>query len=242
MGYECLIAGLPELKAGGEAPMTMKSLTALLEETLTEKDLRLLDLLRMKSDAPEISELIERYDDSIIDQPAWWEEARNGLSETDLRTQLLYEYGLKSRNKFVRAWFGYNQDMNNVLVATICRKHGFDVRKMIVGQGEVAEILRKNLPQKDFGLGGVMDNLQEVMSLVDIDNLMEREKRMDALRFAWIEEATLYVDFSIENVLAYYLQAEMLNRWSLLTVEQGEKVFRALVADMKKGVNLDTEA
>ncbi len=242
MGYECLMAGLPELKAGGEAPMTMETLLLLLEENLSEKDKPLLDLLRMKSDAPEISELVERYDDSIIDQPDWWENARNTLSEADLRTQLLYEYGLKSKNKFIRKWFAYNQDMNNVLVAAICRKHGFDVRKMIVGQGEVAEILRKNLQQKDFGLGGVMDSLQEIMSLVDIDNLMEREKRMDALRFVWLEEATLFVDFSIENVLAYYLQAEMLNRWSLLTVEQGEKVFRELVADMKKGVNLDAEA
>lgn len=242
MGYECLMAGLPELKAGGEAPMTMETLLLLLEENLSEKDKPLLDLLRMKSDAPEISELVERYDDSIIDQPDWWENARNTLSEADLRTQLLHEYGQKSKNKFVRKWFAYNQDMNNVLVAAICRKHGFDVRKMIVGQGEVAEILRKNLQQKDFGLGGVMDSLQEIMSLVDIDNLMEREKRMDALRFVWLEEATLFVDFSIENVLAYYLQAEMLNRWSLLTVEQGEKVFRELVADMKKGVNLDAEA
>lgn len=242
MGYECLMAGLPELKAGGEAPMTMETLLLLLEENLSEKDKPLLDLLRMKSDAPEISELVERYDDSIIDQPDWWENARNTLSEADLRTQLLYEYGLKSKHKFVRKWFAYNQDMNNVLVAAICRKHGFDVRKMIVGQGEVAEILRKNLQQKDFGLGGVMDSLQEIMSLVDIDNLMEREKRMDALRFVWLEEATLFVDFSIENVLAYYLQAEMLNRWSLLTVEQGEKVFRELVANMKKGVNLDAEA
>lgn len=242
MGYECLMAGLPELKAGGEAPMTMETLLLLLEENLSEKDKPLLALLRMKSDAPEISELVERYDDSIIDQPDWWENARNTLSEADLRTQLLYEYGQKSKNKFVRKWFAYNQDMNNVLVAAICRKHGFDVRKMIVGQGEVAEILRKNLQQKDFGLGGVMDSLQEIMSLVDIDNLMEREKRMDALRFVWLEEATLFVDFSIENVLAYYLQAEMLNRWSLLTVEQGERVFRELVADMKKGVNLDAEA
>ena len=103
----------------------------------------------------------------------------------------------------------------------------------------LAEILRKNLPAKDFGLGGVMDNLPEVMSLVEVENLMEREKRMDALRFAWLEEETLFVDFSIENVLAYYLQAEMLNRWSLLTVEQGEQVFRTLVADMKKGIKLD---
>ena len=77
------------------------------------------------------------------------------------------------------------------------------------------------------------------MALVDITNLMEREKQMDAIRFAWLEEKNQFVYFSIENVLAYYLQAEMLNRWAVLTVEQGEQVFRELVAGMKKGIKLD---
>lgn len=239
MGYECLLAGLPDLKAGGEASMSMGDLLTLFGETLSEKDLHLLDVLRMPSDAPEVLDLIAQYDETIIGQPSWWEDAREVLSEADLRTQVLYEIGLTSKNHFIRKWFAFNQDMNNVLAATICRRHGFDVRKAIVGHNPVAEILRKDLPQKDFGLAGVMDNLAEVMALVEIDNLMEREKQMDAIRFAWLEEKTLFVDFSLENVLAYYLQAEMLNRWALLTVEQGEKVFRELVSDMKKGIKLD---
>lgn len=238
MGYECLLAGLPELRTGGEAPMTMDALLDLFQETLSEKDFGLLQSLRMPSDAPEVLALIEQYDDTIIGQPSWWEDAREALSEADIRTQVLYELGLASSNRFIRQWFAFNQDMNNVLAATICRKHGFDVRKAIVGQNQVAEILRKDLPQKDFGLAGVMDNLSEVMALVEIDNLMEREKMMDAIRFAWLEEKTLFIHFSLENVLAYYLQAEMLNRWELLTVEKGEQVFRELLKDMRKGINL----
>ena len=62
---------------------------------------------------------------------------------------------------------------------------------------------------------------------------------MDALRFEWLQERTQFDFFSTEQVLAYYLQAEMLHRWSLLTIEEGEKVFRQMVADMKKGVNLE---
>ncbi len=239
MGYECLLAGLPELKAGIDAPMTTEALLLQLDEALSDKDKQLLALLRKKNDDEDILEQIRQYDDTLVGQPDWWEEARQRLSEEDLRTQVLYEQGLRCKNRFVRAWYTYNRDMNNVMVATICRKHGFDVTKMIVGRGAVADILRKNLPQKDFGLGGVLDDVQDIMSLVEVENLMEREKRMDALRFQWLENATLYIDFSIENVLAYYLQIEMLNRWSVLTVEQGEKVFRELVADMKKGISLD---
>ena len=238
MGYECLLAGLPDLKAGGEAPISMEALMALFSETLSKNDMRLLEMLRMTSDASEVLSLIDRYDKKYAEQECWWNDAREALSETDLRTQALYELGLGSKNQFVRDWFAFNQDMNNVLTATICRRHGFDVRKAIVGHNPVAEILRKGLPQKDFGLSDEMDNLENVMALVNIDNLMEREKQMDAIRFAWLEEKNKFVYFSIENVLAYYLQAEMLNRWALLTVEQGEKIFRELVMDMKKGINL----
>ena len=48
MGYECLLAGLPDLKAGGEAPMSIDALMELFGEMLTEKDLQLLSVLRIK--------------------------------------------------------------------------------------------------------------------------------------------------------------------------------------------------
>ena len=239
MGYECLLAGLPDLKAGAESPMIMEALLVLFGETLSKKDMHLLDMLCMPSDAPAVLELIARNDEKYAEQECWWTDVRESLSETDLRMQALYELGLTSKNQFIRDWFAFNQDMNNVLTAVICRRHGFDVKKAIVGHNTVAEILRKDLPQKDFGLSAEMDNLENVMALVDITNLMERERQMDAIRFAWLEEKNKFVYFSIENVLAYYLQAEMLNRWALLTVEQGEKVFRELVSDMKKGIKLD---
>ena len=238
MGYECLLAGLPEIHAGGESPISDEALLTLLSETLTDADKKQLALLQMQPDDERILARIEAYDDTIIGQPAWWEDVRGVLSEEDLRMQVLYEYGKQHGNRFVSKWFQYNQDINNILVAVICRKHGFDVRKYIVGNNEVAQILRKNQPQKDFGLAGVVDDLADVMSLVETENLMEREKQQDALRFRWLDEQTRFIHFSIENVLAYYLQNRMLCRWANLTVEEGEQVFRSMVADMKKGVSL----
>ena len=239
MGYEFLLSGLPELQVNGESPIQMETLMDLLNELLSDKDKQALQMLRMRNDDATIEEIKERYEDSIIGRPDWWDEAVNKLSDEDLRTQILYEYGKQNTCRFVRDWFAYNQDLNNVLVATICRKHGFDVSKSIIGHNEVAEILRKNLQQKDFGLSAVIDNLPEIMAIVEEENLREREKKLDAIRFLWLEEKTRFEVFSLENVLAYYLQAEMLNRWSLLTVEEGERVFRELVADMKKGVRLE---
>ena len=203
MTYEYLLAGLPELKAGSDAPISLDKLNELLDEQLTDSDKQLLDLLRVPIDAETLAT------------------------------------GLKANNKFVRAWFAFNQDMNNVLVAQICRKHGFDPKAQIVGEGEVAEHLRTHTTQKDFGLNEVLDDPQELLALAQIDDLMQREKTMDAIRFNWLQDQTEFDFFSAEMVFAYYLEAVMLHRWSILTVEEGEKIFRALVADMKKGVKLD---
>ena len=203
MTYEYLLAGLPELKAGADSPVSLEKLNELLDEHLAADDKVLLDLLR----AP--------------------------MDEETLAT------GLKADNRFVRAWFTFNQNMNNVLVAQICRKHGFDVKQKIVGEGEVAEQLRTHTSQKDFGLSDVMDDYQEILALAQIDDLMAREKAIDAIRFAWLQDRTEFDYFSAEMVFAYYLEAVMLHRWSLLTIEEGERVFRELVADMKRGIKLD---
>ena len=144
MTYEYLLAGLPELKAGSDAPISLEKLDELFDEQLRASDKALLDLLR----APMNEETLEQ--------------------------------GLKAKNRFIRDWFGFNQDMNNVLVAQICRKHGFDVKTQIVGEGEVAEQLRTHTSQKDFGLNELPGDYQPILALAQIDDLMQREKAQDA--------------------------------------------------------------
>jgi hypothetical protein len=203
MTYEYILAGLPELKAGADTPISLEKLDEFLDEQLSEVDKNLLGLLR-----------------SPIDEAT-------------------LEEGLKAKNRFVRDWFSFNQDMNNILVAAICRKHGFDVKQQIVGEGEVAETLRTHASQKDFGLNELMGDYQAFLALAQIENLMDREKAQDAIRFEWLQERTQFDFFSSEMVFAYYLEAVMLHRWSILTLEEGEKIFRDMVSEMKKGVKLD---
>ncbi len=203
MTYEYLLAGLPELKAGSDSPISLEKLDELLDEQLSGADKQLLDLLRVPID------------------------------------EVTLEQGLKAKNRFVREWFAFNRDMNNVLVAQICRKHGFDVKQQVIGEDEVAEQLRTHSNQKDFGLNELPGDYQAILALAQIEDLMAREKGMDAIRFEWLHDRTEFDFFSPEMVFAYYLESVMLHRWSLLTVEEGEKVFRGMVADMKKGVKLD---
>lgn len=204
MGYECLLAGLPELHTGQHAPISIEALDEQLNETVSESDMELIELLRRTP-----------------------------------QDEKVFEDGLKVKNDFLRNWYTFNLDLNNILVAAICRKHKMPLKGQIVGNNEVAETLREDRGQKDFGLTGVVDDYESIMRLLNIDNLQEREKQLDAIRFAWLEENTLFIDFSIENVLAYYLESQMLNRWTKLNPEDGERIFRAMVADMKKDVKFE---
>lgn len=158
------------------------------------------------------------------------------VSKEDFLATLYYNFGVASKNTFLSEWFSYCLNINNILTAIICRKHGFNVRKAIVGSGEVAEALRTSTA-RDFGLAGI-DDLEKIFALAEEPNLLEREKKIDALKWAWLEEHTFFQFFGIEHVLAYWLQCELLHRWGGLNVEQGKEIFRNLLNDLKKEVKL----
>ena len=126
---------------------------------------------------------------------------------------------LRSRCRFVRDWARFNVDLNNILVADVCRRHGWKAEEHIHGE----------LPS---------DIAPEMLALTHIENLYDREKAQDALRWDWLEQRTQFTYFSLENVLTYYLRCQMLHRWDGLTMEEGKRVFGEIVADMKKGVDL----
>lgn len=153
----------------------------------------------------------------------------------DLLAAEYYSCGLTCSNPFLKAWFEFNLNLNNVLVAITCKKHGMDTKKYIVGQNEVAEALRTS-NARDFGVTDLFEQFEEVARIAELHDLLEREKRLDALKWNWLEEHTFMHAFSIERILAFWLQSELLQRWEGLTTEKGKQVFRDMMDDFKKEV------
>lgn len=146
------------------------------------------------------------------------EETLSNKDKEQLR--LLKAHAHNGACTFVKDWLDFNKQFNNVLTAEICRKHGLDSKTYVVGE------------EPD-------DVEPNVRAVSKMDNLYERERQIDVVRFVWLEEHTNNVYFQLENVLAYYLMNEMLNRWMTLTPEKGEQVFREIVSDMKKNVKIE---
>ena len=162
-----------------------------------------------------------------------------GVLNVDYLSGLYYEYAMQSSNNFLRNWYEFNLNINNILSAFACRKHGFDQRTMVLGNNEVALAI-KTSNARDFGLAGLFEQLDVVLRIAEENDLLEREKKIDALKWAWLEENTFFNYFSIEKVLAYVLKIEMLERWKPLSVEKGTQIFRELLVGMKEGVKFET--
>ena len=103
-----------------------------------------------------------------------------------------------------------------------------------VGDNEVAQALRTS-NARDFGLGDTVDYLPDLWRIAEETDLMVREKKVDLLKWEWLEEHTFFKPFDIESVFAYLLKLEMIERWVMLDKVTGEKTFREIVGAMKKG-------
>ena len=158
----------------------------------------------------------------------------------DRLSALYYAYALKCGNEFVSAWFAYNLHVNNLWVALMARKYKWDVARMVVGDTDICEALRTS-NARDFGLSGVLDGIEQVMKLTESDDMMERERKMDLLRWDWMEQQTFFHYFSVERLFVFLLQIEMIERWISLDKEKGNQLFRSLIATLKSEVQIPAE-
>lgn len=166
------------------------------------------------------------------------EDFLKGMSPDDYMAGLYYDYAMQSSNEFVSSWFEFNLNLNNLLTAVFCRKHQINQDKLIVGQNEMAKILRTS-HARDFGVGSLFEYTEQVIKLAEETDLLEREKRIDALKWEWLEEHTFFNYFTIEKVLAYVLRVELLQRWKMLSFETGSEIFRNILASMKQEININ---
>ena len=166
--------------------------------------------------------------------------AEDEFLHEDRLAALYYDYAMKCRNKFVSSWFEFNLTMNNILVALVARKFKMDIAPLIVGDTEVCEALRTS-GARDFGLTGEVDFLDQLVKISETEELVEREKKIDQLRWNWMEEATFFNYFTIERLFVFLLQLEMIERWISLDKEKGNQLFRSIIATLKNEVQIPAE-
>lgn len=221
MNYYYYIAGMQEVSRGaGKTEKSCREITEELKEVLSDSDYDMIELLSEKRNAPKFVQWLERQ----------------GINHEEIGEEELfghwYRYGIQQRNRFLSEWFSFNLNLNNVLTAIICRENKWDIDKHLVGESQVTDCMREHINDRDFGLTAEWDYYPIVAQIAAEEDIMEKEKKIDALKWDWIEEMNTFNTFSVEVVMGHYLKCEMVERWNMLNVEEGEKAFRAILSKL----------
>lgn len=166
-------------------------------------------------------------------------EGQERILWDDVLASRYYEYASRSANSFVSSWFEFNRNLNNILVAMAARKYKMSVADAVVGDGEVAEALRTS-GARDFGLTGTLDYLEIVQRISEESNLLERERKLDELRWKWLDDNSVFNYFTVERLFVFLVKVGIVERWSALDADKGMQRYNTMINNLKGGADLNS--
>lgn len=189
----------------------------------------------LMTSAREINFNVHRYPAFMSEFARQWAFNKDvkGYFPEDEILFLFYSYAIRtSPDRFIRRWYQLNLDVNNILTALLARKQGWNVGEYIMGEGEVQEQIREN-STRDFVLSIDMENIEELKQIVEQADPVRKEKMIDAFKWKWLDEQTLYEPFGIDSLFAYMCKLEMQYRWERLDVEKGKEHFEHIIDNLR---------
>lgn len=196
---------------------------------------------RVKEDLPVNNKDVPPYYEQFIREWLDYEAREETRIWDDLIASLYMDYGVEVKNSLLSQWFEMNLNIGNMLSAVFARKYNMDVAKVVVGNNDIAKTIRENANMRDFGLSQEFEYYDTILRLSEDDDIFERERKLDKFRWEWLEENTVYDYFNIEYIFAYLCKLQILERWVNLNAEEGEKVFRELIAGLKENIKMPEE-
>ena len=181
---------------------------------------------------PSFMSIYAREFDFNKDKEGWFAEDQMLLE--------YYRYATRCPDKMISKWYKMNFDITNILTALIARRYGWNVSKYILGNNEVTEMILSN-NTKDFNLVNEYDYVVDLMKIVEVEDPVEKERRIDALKWNWLDEQTFFEPFDLDAVFAYLCKLEMLHRWEMLDPETGKQKFRTIIENLRSEAQVPAE-
>lgn len=167
------------------------------------------------------------------------EEIRRDLSGTDdafvrqlldgfkdeALTQQFYTEALSSKNRFIREYFRFDYHLRCAKAAFINnaldRPDGTDIMS---AEDEDENILFD---------AGEFEEQAEVATALATEGLLEREKALDDLYWAKVQDLTTFDYFDIEAILGFIARLHIIDRWLKLDEQTGREMFKRLVDEVR---------
>ena len=170
----------------------------------------------------EIRSQLSAKDTSVLDLLLSGFEAENLDAE-------FYKKALSSKDAFVREYFSYDLDVRNTRVEflnkALNRPEGMDIL-----------VLDEEAEPREF------EGYKQVMSVLEGSDILERERGLDDLMWAKIDEIVDLHVFTLDAILGFTAKLQIIARWLKLDPQTGRELFRRLVDEIRNNKNsIDNE-
>lgn len=177
-----------------------------------------------------VSEVVKRYNEADD------EERDDEVALNDRFERAVFEayyLGLeKSKCSFLKAWGEFDRNLRNIAAAVAAREANRSIADVVVGRGEVVEQLTRS-SAADFGLRGELQYIDSVIAAVsDERNIVEKERKIDAIRWAEAEDIVVFDFFNINYILSYLVKVNIVARWNMLSPEVGRRMLERLMQEL----------
>jgi hypothetical protein len=200
-----------------------------LEQLVDKKQFELIDTSAFPS---YFSDFIEFYHDD--------EEEFPKVATVKFLTERWYKTLTGSGNEFVAAFAEYKQNMANIMLALNGRKHNIPFEDAIIGDDEVSHALKKSR-SRDFGLSNEINDIESIVQIFEIENILDRELKLDNHLWHILDEITFFNYFTIEKVLAFVQKLFIVERWFELDKEKGQQIFNQLLEELQSNFEFPEE-
>jgi hypothetical protein len=132
----------------------------------------------------------------------------------------------------VKEWSTADRTIRNIVAATLARRQGVAVESVVVGGDSVAAALSRS-SAADFGLRTEIPYVEPLIAaVVDEHNMVEKERKIDNIRWSVLSELSSFDYFDVNAVIAYLVKVNMVARWAALDAKVGREMFDRLVSEL----------
>ena len=139
--------------------------------------------------------------------------------ESDNLDAGFYHEALHHRNRFIREFFEYDLNLRNIKVEYLNRS---------LGRPEGMDTV-----SPEGWDGSAFDGRQEIMTVLEGDDILKRERGLDDLIWRKIDEITVMDVFDMEAILGFIAKLKIIDRWDKLDPDTGHDLFRRLVEEIR---------
>lgn len=143
-----------------------------------------------------------------------------------------YDVCSHSKSRFIREWTAFDRTLRNVAAAAVARATDRNVDEVTVGNDEIVDRLQRS-SAADFGLRGELSYIDAVIAAVnDEQNLVEKEHKIDLVRWEQAGELATFDYFNINAILSYLAKINIVARWALLDPKRGREMLERIMAEL----------